>query len=173
MTPPTATPWDFSMRNHKVAGATWRMFRPSATLAAEHTRRGTQLFSFSHLVERKLVNRIASQKNAALRRPRWREVHEKFTRFFLFPHRESETSVVAGRSARMSRRKARLHPKGSCFRESALLSVGAPGGVAASREAHGAAARKAFSLWYLLSNKTTKRSSTNDGTCMGWHTRHA
>jgi hypothetical protein len=30
-------------------------------------------------------NRIASQKNAALRRPRWREVHEKFTRLFLFP----------------------------------------------------------------------------------------
>jgi len=49
---------------------------------------------FTSLAEKNTSNRIASQKNAAFRLPRRREVHEKFTRFFRFSPLEKVSVFV-------------------------------------------------------------------------------
>jgi hypothetical protein len=90
--------------------------------------------------------RIASQTIAAFRWPRWREVHEKFTRLFqlvltptydgLFPVRKSARFVLSRCKTHRNRGEG-LSPM--------------------EQQKH----------------KNTIRPPTNDRTCMGWHTRHA
>jgi hypothetical protein len=79
-------PWRFFFRYWLVLEMSPTRFRASEKAEEQKKERARATI----WCERKITsNRIAFQPNAAFRWPRWREVHEKFTSFFLFSQAEA------------------------------------------------------------------------------------
>jgi hypothetical protein len=97
-------PWRFFFRYWLVLEMSPTRFRASEKAEEQKKERARATI----WCERKITsNRIAFQPNAAFRWPRWREVHEKFTSFFLFSQAEA-LRVRSLFSDSLRRRKKKL-----------------------------------------------------------------